>query len=125
MALISNSKGRGENETPSGYERLFGNRQLGMLLSKCHATVISSGNELERFLASKLKKIGGISIDKINKEDRILKGIKKGKNLEVDIVIKKDNKIKLIELKDGDTFDTKKVKRKSFSKKTVRKFWGK
>jgi len=26
MALISNARGRGENETPSGYERLFGNR---------------------------------------------------------------------------------------------------
>lgn len=34
MALISNAKGRGENGTPSGYERLFGNRQLGLLMSK-------------------------------------------------------------------------------------------
>jgi len=28
MALISNAKGRREDETASGYERLFGNRGL-------------------------------------------------------------------------------------------------
>jgi len=52
MALISNAKGRGEEETPSGYERLFGNRQLGMLMSKVQSAVISTGNELEGMLAS-------------------------------------------------------------------------
>jgi len=46
MALISKAKGRGENETPSGYGRLFGNRQLGMLMSKVQSAVISTGNEL-------------------------------------------------------------------------------
>jgi hypothetical protein len=43
MALISNAKGRGEEETPSGYERLFGNRQLGMLMSKVQSAVIYLG----------------------------------------------------------------------------------
>ena len=114
MALISNSKGRKENETPSGYERLFGNRQLGMLFSKVHATVITSGNELERFLASRLKKTDGISIDKINKEKRVLKDAKidssgKKHKLDIDCVIEKDGKVMLIEIKDGDTFDTKKT----------------
>ena len=109
MALIRNAKGRREEDTPSGYERLFGNHKLGMLLSKCHATVISSGNELERFLATKLTKTDGISIDKINKDKRIFKGIKRGKNLEIDIVVETEKEIYLIELKDGDTFDTKKV----------------
>ena len=68
MALISNAKGRGEDETPSGYERLFGNRQLGMLMSKVQSAVISTGNELEEFLATRIKKIEGISIHNINKE---------------------------------------------------------
>jgi hypothetical protein len=54
MVLLSNAKGRKENETDSGYVRLLGNRDLGMLISKVQSAVISSGNELENFLASKL-----------------------------------------------------------------------
>lgn len=109
MALISNAKGRREDETPSGYERLFGNRQLGMLISKVQATVISTGNELERILASKLKNTQGISIHDINKDKRIFKNVKKGHGIKVDCVVEKEGKIMLIEIKDGDTFDTKKV----------------
>ena len=109
MALIKNAEGRKKSETPSGYERLFGNSELGRLISKCHATVITSGNELEKFLADRLTKINGVSIANVNKEKRVLKGAKRGKNIIIDIVIEKPNKIMLIELKDGDTFDTKKV----------------
>jgi hypothetical protein len=109
MALISNARGRGEDETPSGYERLFGNRQLGMLMSKVQSAVISTGNELEGILASKLENIHGISIQKINKENRVFKGIKDGHDIIIDCVIEKDKKFMLIEIKDGDTFDTKKV----------------
>jgi len=109
MALISNAKGRGENETPSGYERLFGNRKLGMLMSKVQSAVISTGNELEKVLASKLENTHGISIQKINKEDRVFKGIKDGHDIIIDCVIAKEGKFMLIEIKDGDTFDTKKV----------------
>ena len=109
MALIKDIQGRKENETPSAYERLFGNRQLGMLLSKVHATAIREGNELERILASRLKKTEGISIDQINKEKRIFKNVKRGHTIKIDCVIGKNNKIHLIEIKDGDTFDTKKV----------------
>ncbi len=109
MALISNAKGRGENETPSGYERLFGNRQLGMLMSKVQSAVISTGNELEVILASKIKDTHGISIQQINKENRVFKGIKDGHDIIIDCVIEKDKKFMLIEIKDGDTFDTKKV----------------
>jgi hypothetical protein len=36
-------------------------------------------------------------------------GIKRGKDLQVDCLINKNGKIKLIEIKDGDVFDTKKV----------------
>jgi len=114
MALISNTKGRGEDETASGYERLFGNRQLGMLISKVQSATISTGSELEGFLASRLKKTNGISIHKINKDKRVFKDAKidsagKKHNLEVDCVIEREGKIMLIEIKDGDTFDTKKV----------------
>lgn len=109
MALISKAKGRGENETPSGYERLFGNRQLGMLMSKVQSAVISTGNELEGILASKLEKAHGVSICKINKENRVFKAIKDGHDIIIDCVVEKNGKFMLIEIKDGDTFDTKKV----------------
>ncbi len=109
MALISNARGRGEDETPSGYERLFGNRQLGMLMSKVQSAVISTGNELEGMLASQIKDTKGISIQKINKENRVFKGIKDGHDIIIDCVVEKNGKFMLIEIKDGDTFDTKKV----------------
>ena len=109
MALITNAKGRGENETPSGYERLFGNRQLGMLMSKVQSAVISTGNELEGILANEIKDTKGISIQKINKENRVFKRIKDGHDIIIDCVVEKEGKFMLIEIKDGDTFDTKKV----------------
>ena len=109
MALISNAKGRGENGTPSGYERLFGNRQLGLLMSKVQSAVISTGNELEKTIADEITDTKGISIQKINKENRVFKGIKDGHDIIIDCVVEKEGKIKLIEIKDGDTFDTKKV----------------
>ncbi len=109
MALISNAGGRGENDTPSGYERLFGNRQLGMLISKVQSAVISTGNELEATLANQIKDTDGISIQKLNKENRIFKGIKAGHDIIIDCVVEKNGRFMLIEIKDGDTFDTKKV----------------
>jgi hypothetical protein len=109
MALIKDAKGRREDETPSGYERLFGNRKLGMLISKLHSTVISTGNELEHILASRLTNTAGISIQNINKAGRIFIGAKAGHDLNADCVIRRDGKVWLIEIKDGDTFDTKKI----------------
>jgi len=114
MALISNAKGRKKEETASAYERLFGNRELGMLISKVHSAVISSGTELEKFLASKLPENTDIAIAKINKKERVFKDAKRdstGKRhkIEIDCIIKTKDKLMLIEIKDGDTFDTKKV----------------
>ena len=109
MALISKAKGRGEDETPSGYERLFGNRQLGMLMSRVQSAVISTGNELESMIASEIEDTKGISIQKVNKENRVFNGIKDGHDIIIDCVVEKEGKIRLIEIKDGDTFDTKKV----------------
>jgi hypothetical protein len=109
MALIKDTTGRKETETPSAYERVFGNKKLGMLISKTHATSIREGTELEKILASKLKNTKGISIDQINKEKRIFKNVKRGHTIKIDCLIEKGNKTILIEIKDGDTFDTKKV----------------
>ena len=48
MAKISETKGR--SDANSGYARLFGNQQLGQLISRVHATVIRTGNELEHII---------------------------------------------------------------------------
>ena len=48
MAKISDSKGR--SDTNSGYARLFGSQPLGRLMSRVHAAVIRSGNELEHII---------------------------------------------------------------------------
>jgi hypothetical protein len=51
MAKIRDTKGR--DEGGSGYVRLLGNEELGVLLSKTHATVIRNGNELEHLIAER------------------------------------------------------------------------
>jgi len=122
MALIKDAKGRRDNETPSGYERLFGNSQLGKLISKVQSAVISTGNELENVIASKIIDPKGVSIQNINKEKRIFEGVKQGHKIVIDCVIEKDNKICLIEIKDGDTFDTKKVAGELESLKLVKQY---
>ena len=109
MALISEARGRDDSETPSAYERLFGHKQLGNLISRVQSAVISMGNELEEILADEIPNQKGISIKRVNKENRIFKKVKNGKDVNVDCVIEKNNKYKLIEIKDGDTCDTKKV----------------
>jgi hypothetical protein len=114
VARIRDAKGRDTSTGPSGYERLFGVPALGALLSKCHATVISSGNELERVLEGKITAPNGIAIGDLNKGRRVFKGAKKDSNgvlhdIGVDVVVENGGSIKLIELKDGDVFDVKKV----------------
>lgn len=114
MSKIRNAKGRDPKTGASGYERLFGVPSLGQLLSKCQATVISTGNELERILESKIANTQGVSIGKINKEKRIFKKIKRDANgkthdVGIDVVIERNGKVKMVELKDGDVFDVKKV----------------
>lgn len=121
MALISEAKGRREG---SGYERLFGNADLGYLMSRVQATVISSGSELERFIKAQVNLIPDldefleleIMPDGVFLADK--KMVKKSQKLdfagaEPDFIIFKRRegvqRCHLVELKDGDTFDTKKA----------------
>ena len=46
MALIRNRQGR----TDGGYTRVFGDAQLGGLISRVHGTSIAAGNELEKLI---------------------------------------------------------------------------
>ncbi len=118
MALIENSKGRIEG---GGYERLFGNQKLGHLLSRVQATVISSGTELEKLIVSHCKTIQDVDAFLSTEFESgtyviskaVIKKSSLRSNLEPDILIFKIEGSKhhcfIIELKDGDTFDTKKA----------------
>lgn len=117
MALIEKSKGR---TSGGGYERLFGNAALGALLSRVHATVISSGNELEGLIASLAQVV--TDFDQFLETQPlgtylVTKGIIKKSayrsNMEPDLLVFELTATRqhcyIIELKDGDTFDTKKA----------------
>ncbi len=120
MARISESKGRRNG----GYERLFGNEDLGLLVSRVHGAVISFGTELERLIKSKVNRI--TELDDFLKSEIMPDGIyladkrqlKASETLdfggsEPDFVIfrRRDGKqhCYVVELKDGDNFDTKKA----------------
>jgi hypothetical protein len=120
MALIENRKGRDDG----GYTRLFGDPLLGQLLSRVQSAVIASGSELERFVLEHTRTLD--DVDAFLDMDLIPEGIfvvpkkvlKRSKlinyaDVEPDFVVferqGKKHHCYLIELKDGDTFDTKKA----------------
>ena len=49
MAKLRDARGRRDPQN-SGYTRVFGNEELGQLISRVQATCISAGTELERFI---------------------------------------------------------------------------
>ncbi len=121
---IKDAKGRKDGN--SGYIRLFDNIKLGQLLSKAQATVISNGSELERMLLNNTNNISDLDdfIDSATngtQADGVYvckKSVAKASKLtiakhEPDLlvfIIQKKRICKVIELKDGDTFDTKKAR---------------
>lgn len=130
MSKIEEAKGRRDGN--SGYGRVLGNGALGDLISRVQATVISNGTELEKILASKCRQIEDIDafIDDVTaakKEDgtyiclkRVFKKSLKyapkqspfGKHIEPDMLIflvQAYRVCKVLEIKDGDMFDTKKA----------------
>jgi hypothetical protein len=122
MAKISETRGRKDEN--SGYARLLGNPELGKLISILHATVIRTGNELEHILEEEtpieLKTDLNAAVNynvgmntaniQITFRPNIHGGeAKPGTTADV-IVFDHEKRIaKVIEVKDGDTFDTKKA----------------
>ncbi len=124
MSLIRDRK---ENATGS-YERVLGIKELGSLISKVHAIVISNGTELEKYIlenttarvidnVEEFKKLLNHNLNDNNNVFLIKKKIvKKSKvsknNKEPDfIIIKKfEKELDIIELKEGWVFDTKKAR---------------
>ena len=107
------------------YTRLLGNEELGALISRVHATSISSGLELEKlilaksdlFLVQTAEEMESLLLngEKFDKKTYLIpkKIVKKSKfksEHEPDyLILKKATKtLYITELKDGDAFDTKK-----------------
>jgi hypothetical protein len=121
MAKISETKGR--VDANSGYTRLFGDQQLGQLVSRVHATVIRTGNELERIIEIETPAELKTTLEHILNQDELFKsdlqvvyrckmpGISGGFGGTIDLAVfdHAKQKVIIIELKDGDTFDTKKA----------------
>lgn len=124
MSKIENTKVGRED---GGWTRLFNNKEFGALFSRTHATMIRAGTELEKMIAANHLDtmteeeannfILGKNNYNIKKRYIITKSIIKkilkpyiGCSKEPDFVILFliDEKCYIIELKDGDTFDTKK-----------------
>jgi len=125
MAKIRDTRGR--HGTGSGYARLVGNAELGQLLSRTHGTVIRNGNELEHLLAERcaFRRVGlqqrvdglanglldgdaGTAIEVYFGERVRIPGQPRATTCDIVIIDAQANAALVIELKDGDTFDTKK-----------------
>lgn len=121
MARIRQAKGRTDGN--SGYVRLFGDVQLGQLISRVQATVISAGQELEKIIQDAVNPID--DLDQFLEVEIMPDGVflahksalKRSQILqtsgkEPDFVIFKrrnnEQRCHVIELKDGDAFDTTK-----------------
>ena len=121
MARIRHAKGRADGN--SGYVRLLGDVQLGQLISRLHSTVISAGRELEKIIQDSVKPIDDLDqfldveimrdgVFLAHKSDLKRSQILQTSGAEPDFVIFKrrnnEQRCHVIELKDGDAFDTKK-----------------
>ncbi len=119
MAKISNAKGR---VTGSGYSRVFNDEELGYLLSRVQATVISNGTELEKMIIERSNTIDDLNYFIDNVEDfehgtylctkKVVKRSRFRTQHEPDMlifIVNRRGRLMIVELKDGDSFDTKKV----------------
>ena len=126
MSKIANAKWRKDGN--SWYMRVIGSDKLGQLLSRVQSTVISNGTELERLIVERSNLIENIDIfieratiwniqngtflclKKVFKKSEKYSSIVKGIEPDMLIFIVQNERIcKVIELKDGDNFDTKKA----------------
>ena len=111
MAKLRDSLGR--KNSNSAYVRLFGDTKfsesLGDLLSKTHATVIRSGNDLEKYVIKHVPTAYIVSLADL--KIRTIPTVVYKPSLwegEPDFIVIRDNITYVIEIKAGDNFDTKK-----------------
>lgn len=138
MAKIRNSNPKNSS---GGYERLLGNKELADIFTKAQSTVISNGTELENIITSRANNIEDLNqfMEEVN-AGRMENGVflctkkvtKKSdyklEGHEPDFLIfsiQPEGKVAyVIELKDGDTFDTKKSAGEKESLKTFKMHLG-
>jgi len=133
MPKISESKGRPDEN--SGYARLFGNQQLGQLLSRVQATVIRTGNALEKLIESETSDELKAVLEDILAGQKSLSKTQivfqakmpsqvdaRGETADIVVFEHTEKTAKIIELKDGDTFDTKKASGELASMETFAKW---
>lgn len=122
MSKIRNSNPK---RSAGGYERLLGHKELAWIFTRAHSTVIANGTELERIISELANTISDLDafIDNCvngatpngsylcNKKVLKKSRYKLDKH-EPDFIIftinNHDKQCYVVELKDGDTFDTKK-----------------
>jgi hypothetical protein len=123
MALIENAKGRRADQSPSGYTRLFGVPALGNLISRIQAAVISSGSELEQLIWDRVVQIDDLDhflkTTLHSEEDRVY--VARKQQIKTCKTIRSEyepdflafhpltRNCYIVEVKDGDQFDTKKA----------------
>ena len=121
MALIENAK---KGRKDGGYTRILGDEDVGALMSRLQAAVISAGTELKKLICTTHTNLmtSDMLTSFLNKKlangtylipkDIIKKYIKVmiGSDSEPDfiIIVIVDKRAYVVEIKDGDTFDTKK-----------------
>ena len=122
MSLIENAKGRRDTQSPSGYTRLFGISLLGNLMSRIQGTVISSGTELEKLIWEQVQQIIDLDDFISTALNQPMIGIWVARKQQIKgsriirskyepdfLAFNPNNRIcYVLELKDGDQFDTKK-----------------
>lgn len=114
MKIIDMKDGRSDG----GYTRILGNPRLGSLVSRTHAASISAGRELERLIDVQIPEANLSSIDEIargttKREFAIICKPERPRSGEMrkiisDYAIFDQPGFVVIEVKDGDTFDTQK-----------------
>jgi hypothetical protein len=123
MARIADSRGRQDEN--SGYARLFGNQELGSLISRVQATVIRAGNELEAILEDRTpahlksdlgsaisgqRDLAGLGSIRVVFQARLpATSTEAGGRADIIVISHQERLVSVVELKDGDTFDTKKA----------------
>lgn len=122
MAKIRNSHPK---TSSGGYERLLGNKELADVFTKAQSTVISNGTELEKIITTQANNIEDLDdfMNKVNSGQMnngvflCAKRVTKNSSYKLEkhepdfliFEIKSEGKVAhVVELKDGDAFDTKK-----------------
>jgi len=122
MAKIEfNLSGKPRYIDKSAYVRVLGITPLGKLISQCHGAMISAGTELEKLIYERCNKINDLTqfidegLSRIHPHKVFVASksqVKKCKlfdsKLEPDFVIFKNDNCFIVEVKDGEAFDTEK-----------------